>query len=376
MKRRWLVGMSAVLVVSSAIMAEVKQEELGKTSEGAAVQLFTITNASGASARVITYGATLVSLSVADRDGKFDDVVLGHDDLDGYLRRNRYFGCVVGRYGNRIAGAKFSLNEVEYKLTANNGPNILHGGRRGFDKVVWTGSKVDDQTVEMTYLSKDGEEGFPGNLTARVRYSLTDGNELKIEYEATSEKDTVVNLTNHSYFNLVGHGSAEFPTIVGHEMTVKADEYLPVNQNLIPTGKPAPVAGTPFDFRTAHTIGERIDADHEQIKIARGYDHCFVLKLAEFQPLAVTVYEPTRGRVMEVLTSEPGVQFFSGNGLDGSITGKKGKVYARRTGFCLETQHFPDSPNQPQFPTTTLKSGHLYQSSTVYRFSHRAAAAK
>jgi aldose 1-epimerase len=357
-------------MVASAVAA-VKEEEFGKTSDGAAVQLFTISNASGASARVMTYGATLVSLSVPDRGGKFDDVVLGHEQLDGYIRRNRFFGCVVGRYGNRIANAKFELNGVMYQLAPNNGPNSLHGGRRGFDKVNWTGAKVDDQTVEMTYMSKDGEEGFPGNLTATVRYSLSDDNALKIDYKATTDKDTVINLTNHSYFNLAGHGGAEFPTILKHELTIDADQYLPVRADMIPLGKPAPVAGTPFDFRTAHEIGERIDSDHEQTRLARGYDICFVLNNRDGMHRAAIVYEPTSGRVMEVTTTEPGMQLYGGAGLDGSITGKQGKAYARNTGFCLETQHFPDSPNQPQFPSTVLKPGQTYQSTTVFKFSHR-----
>src|SRR5262245_20695865 len=355
-------SISLSFVLACFAGAAVKEEEFGKTSDGAAVQAFTITNASGASAKVMTYGATLVSLSVPDRDSKLGDVVLGHDQFLGYIEHNRFFGCVVGRYGNRIANARFDLDGVTYVLAANNGPNTLHGGRRGFDKVNWTGKKIDDQTVEMTYLSKDSEEGFPGNLTAVVRYSLNDANELKIEYKATTDKDTVVNLTNHSYFNLAGHGGSEFPTILNHEQTVAADEYLPVTQTLIPTGKPAPVAGTAFDFRTAHTIGERIDADDPQIKLTRGYDHCFVLNQRDGMHRAATVYEPTSGRVMEVLTTEPGMQLYGGGGLDGSITGKQGKVYARRTGFCLETQHFPDSPNQPQFPSTVLKPAQTYTS--------------
>jgi aldose 1-epimerase len=359
------------LLLASLAVAEVKQEEFGTMPDGTAVPVFTITNASGASIKLTTYGATLVSLIVPDRAEKLDDIVLGHDSLDGYLKRNRFFGCVVGRYGNRIAGAQFKLNGVEYKLAANNGPNTLHGGRKGFDKVLWNGARIDDHTIEMIYLSKDGEEGFPGNLTATVRYSLSDDNALKIEYKATTDKDTVVNLTNHSYFNLAGHGGTEFPTILKHELTVDADQYLPVKPDMIPLGQPAPVADTPFDFRTAHAIGERIDSDHEQTKQARGYDICFVLKNRDGMHQAATVYEPTSGRVMEVTTTEPGMQLYSGGGLDGSITGKQGKVYARRTGFCLETQHFPDSPNHPDYPSTTLEAGKTYQTTTVFRFSRR-----
>jgi aldose 1-epimerase len=363
--------MLCILSVATVASAAVVQEEFGKTGDGAAVDLFTLTNKSGASAKVITLGATLASLNMPDRDGKLDDVVLGQDTLDGYLHHNRFFGCVVGRYGNRIGGAKFTLNGVEYKLTANERDNILHGGRKGFDKVVWSGKKIDDQSVELTYLSKDGEEGFPGNLTAVVCYTLTDDNELRIDYKATTDKDTVVNLTNHTYFNLGGRAA---PNILGHELKIDADQYTLTNASLIPTGQMASVEGTPFDFRTPHTIGERIEADNAQMKGARGYDLNFVLNPRDGLRLAATVYEPTSGRVMEVWTTQPGMQFYSGNGLDGSITGKGGKSYIRYGGFCLETQHFPDSPNQPNFPSTVLKAGDVYQTTTAFRFSHRPPA--
>ncbi len=362
-------GIAAVIMLMAALSrADVVEEGFGNLTPDVPVKIFTITNKKGASTQIMTYGATIVSLKVPDRAGKIDDVVLGFDRIEGYTRNEPFLGAIVGRYGNRIGGAKFTLNGVEYKLTVNDRGNILHGGRRGFDKVNWTGKKNDDNTVEFTYLSKDGEEGFPGNLTAHVRYSLSDANELRIEYSATTDKDTVINLTNHSYFNLAGAGSSE---ILNHELTLAADQYTPTDAKSIPTGEIAGVEDTPFDFRQSHTIGERIETDNEQLKFGGGYDHNFVLNNKSGLALAAKVYEPMSGRVLEVLTTEPGIQFYSGNHLDGTLIGKGGKKYAKRSGFCLETQHYPDSPNKPNFPTTVLKPGQSYQSTTVFKFSIR-----
>jgi aldose 1-epimerase len=357
----------ASLVFAGVCKAEITKNEFGKTRDGNAVELFTITNKSGASAKVMTYGAVLVSLQMPDRDGKRGDVVLGFDRLEDYLKKSPYFGAIVGRYGNRIGGATFKLGEAVFKLDANENGNTLHGGRHGFDKALWAAVQIDSQTIELTYLSKDGEEGFPGNLTTHVRYSLTDENELKIQYTDTTDKDTVLNLTHHSYFNLAGEGS---PSVLDHELTIDADAYTPVDAKLIPTGELKPVAGTAFDFRQAHTIGERIDADDSQLKMAGGYDQNFVLNHKEGLGRAALVYEPTSGRVMEVWTTEPGLQFYSSNGL--RVAGKGGKMDARRSALCLETQHFPDSPNKAGFPSTVLKAGDTYQSTTVYRFRSKA----
>jgi aldose 1-epimerase len=357
------------LVFAAGIRADVTAADFGMARGGSSVSLFTITNKTGSAVRIMTYGATVVSLKVPDRTGQIGDIVLGFDSIRGYLRNDPYFGAIVGRYANRIGGAIFSLDGIQYKITANDRGNTLHGGRRGFDKVVWTGAKVDDETVEFTYLSKDGEEGFPGNLTAHVRYSLSDANELKIDYSATTDKDTVVNLANHSYFNLAGAGNGD---VLNHELMIDADQYTPVDALSIPTGELADVAGTPFDFRQAHKIGERVGDDNEQLHFGNGYDHNFVLNKKDGLRLAATVYEPTTGRVMEIMTTEPGLQFYSSNWLDGSITGKDRKRYLRHGAFCLEPQHFPDSPNHPQFPSTELKAGETYHSTSVYKFSTRS----
>ncbi len=361
-------GLLLGIFSTHAVRAEVADTEFGSTRDGTVVHLFTLTNASGAEARIMSYGAAIVSLKMPDRDGKLADIVLGYDQLSGYLRNSPFFGAVVGRYGNRIGGAQFTLDGKVYKLTNNDRGNTLHGGRRGFDKVVWTGAKINAQTVEFTYLSKDGEEGFPGNLTAHARYSLSDTNELKIDYSATTDKNTVVNLTNHSYFNLAGQGNGDNSN---HELMIDADHYTPGTMGMIPTGQIVPVEGTPFDFRQPHKIGERINADNEQLRFGKGYDENFVLNKKDGLRLAATVYEPTSGRVLELFTTEPGLQFYSGNGLDGTITGKGGKVYVRRGAFCLEPQHFPDSPNKPDFPSTELKAGEKYQSTSVYKFNIR-----
>ena len=348
----------------------MKKESFGKLPDGTAVDLYTLTNANGIEAKITNYGGIVVSLKTPDRKGSLSDVVLGYETVDGYVRKNPFFGSLVGRYGNRIGQAKFSLNGVEYQLARNNGRNHLHGGLVGFDKKAWQarpGKSADGVGLELTYLSRDGEEGYPGNLSVTVTYTLTNNNGLRIDYLATTDKDTIVNLTNHSYFNLAGEG-----TILGHQLVLNADRFTPVDSELITTGELRSVKGTALDFLQPHAIGERIDATEEQIVFGKGYDHNFVLNhAAGTLGLAASVYEPTTGRAMEVFTTEPGVQFYTGNFLDGSITGKGGRVYHRRSGFCLETQHFPDSPNKPQFPTVVLKKGAEYKSTTVFRFSTR-----
>jgi len=351
--------------------ASVTKQSFGQTPDGQAVDLYTLTNANGMEARIMTYGGILVSLKVPDRSGKLGDVVLGYDNLDGYTKNvgNPFFGALVGRYGNRIANGKFSLNGHEYTLAKNNGENTLHGGLKGFDKVVWKGEEVKNGSqvgVALTYLSKDGEEGFPGNLSVKVIYTLTNTNELRIDYSATTDKDTVVNLTHHSYFNLAGGGS-----ILNDQLMINASRFTPVDQTLIPTGELRSVKGTPLDFMTPTVIGDRINDKDEQLIFGKGYDHNWVLnKSASGMAVAAArVYDPTSGRVLEVFTKEPGIQFYTGNFLDGSITGKGGHVYQQRTGLCLETQHFPDSPNKPSFPSTTLKPGMKYSTTTIYKFT-------
>ena len=336
----------------------------GQTPEGQPVDLYTLTNAKGSEARIMTYGGVVVSLKVPDRSGALGDVVAGFDNLEGYLTPPPYFGAIIGRYGNRIGGGRFSLGGIEYQLAKNNGANHLHGGVRGFDKRVWSAKQLSPQSLELSYLSKDGEEGYPGNLAATVTYTLTDANELRIEYSATTDKDTVVNLTNHSYFNLAAVGD-----ILGHQVLILADRFTPVDKGLIPTGELKSVAGTPFDFRMAKTIGERIEQKDEQLIFGQGYDHNWVLNRAgSGLETAAKVTDPKSGRVMEVLTTEPGLQFYTGNFLDGTLKGK-GRVYTRRSAFCMETQHFPDSPNKPAFPSTVLKPGGTYRTTTIYRFS-------
>jgi aldose 1-epimerase len=351
---------------------DVMKEAFGKTADGTEVDLYKLTNANGLRASIMTYGAIVVSLEVPDSKGKLADIVLGFDTLEEYLKGHPYFGAIVGRYGNRIGKGKFTLNGVEYKLAVNNGPNHLHGGIKGFDKVVWNAEPVekDDAVgVKLSYLSKDGEEGYPGNLSVTVIYTLTNNDELKIEYQATTDKATPINVTHHSYFNLAGQGEGD---ILSHELTLNADRFTPVDEGLIPTGELRPVKGTPFDFTKPVAIGARVGQDNEQLKFGLGYDHNFVLnsgggKLA----LAATLHEPTTGRVMEIHTTEPGIQFYSGNFLDGTNIGKGGKVYKHRYGFCLETQHFPDSPNKPDFPSVTLNPGEKYTHITVHKFSAR-----
>lgn len=350
--------------------AGITQAPFGTAPDGHAVGVFTLTNTHGVEVRVMTYGGIILSIKVPDRDGKLGDVVLGYDSLADYVRSSPYFGAIVGRYGNRIAHAQFALDGKTYTLAANNGPNALHGGLKGFDKVVWQATTLqngDTMGVVLAYTSPDGDQGYPGALAAQVTYMLTDANELVVEYHATTDKATPINLTNHSYFNLAGAGKGD---ILGHILTLAADSITPVDSTLIPTGVIASVAGTPFDFRSATAIGARIDAQDHQIKNGGGYDHNFVLNRAEQQLKHFAhVVEPTTGRTLDVSTTEPGVQFYTGNFLDGSNVGKGGIPYKKRFGFCLETQHFPDSPNHPNFPSTILRPGATYDSRTVFAFS-------
>jgi aldose 1-epimerase len=347
------------------------KKPFGKTSDGQSVDLFVLTNKGGAEASITNFGGAVVSVKVPDRNGKLADVVLGYDTLDGYVNDKAYFGAIVGRYGNRIAHAQFVLDGKTYTLAKNNGDNSLHGGIKGFNKAVWaakTLSAKDGQSLELSYLSKDGEEGFPGNLKVTVTYTWTDANALKIEYSATTDKKTVVNLTNHSYFNLAGEGSGD---ILDHVLTIEADQFTPVDSGLIPTGEFRDVTNTPFDFRKPTGIGARINQDDEQLKLGGGYDHNFVLRMAmdHGESLAARALEPASGRVLEVWTTEPGVQFYTGNFLDSKTPGKGGHSYPRRSAFCLETQHFPDSPNQPKFPPVVLNPGERYHTITTYKFS-------
>jgi aldose 1-epimerase len=349
----------------------ITQAPFGATKDGKAVTLYTLHNSNGVEAKIANYGGIVVSLSVPDREGKFADVVLGYDKLDGYLDKTPYFGCLVGRYGNRIANGQFTLDKKTHTLAKNNGPNSLHGGVVGFDKVVWEakGSVTSKgPTLELTYVSKDGEEGFPGNLSVKAVYTLTADNALRLEYTATTDKATVVNLTQHSYFNLAGQGKGD---ILGHEVSIDANAFTPVDSTLIPTGEIRPVKGTPFDFTKPHMIGERINQNDEQLKFGGGYDHNWVLnKIFDNElSLAAIVAEPKSGRFMEVWTTEPGLQFYCGNFLDGAITGKEHKKYKYRYGFCMEPQHYPDSPNKPMFPSVVLRPGATYKHTMMYKFT-------
>lgn len=354
----------ALGLVGLGMDAQVTKASFGTTKSGQAVDVYTLKD-SDLEVKVITYGARIQSISAPDRQGKRADVVLGFADIAGYESDNPYFGAVVGRYGNRIAKGEFTIDGKTYHVPVNNNGQSLHGGLVGFDKLVWTG-KVIPNGVEMTLVSPDGDQGYPGTLTAHVRYTLR-GHDLRLEYSATTDKPTVTNLTNHSYFNLAGEGNG---TILQHRATIKADRYTPVNPVQIPTGELEPVDGTPFDFRTAHAIGERIDSDNAQLKLGGGYDHNWVLKGANGTlKVAATVVDPSSGRTLTVSTTQPGVQFYTGNFLvDGAITGTGGKPYMKRGAFCLETQHYPDSPNQPAFPTTLLKPGETLHTTTVFSF--------
>ncbi|HEY6293082.1 MAG TPA: aldose epimerase family protein [Terriglobia bacterium] len=343
--------------------------EFGKMPDGQTVNFYTLGNASGMQVMITNYGGRVVSIMVPDRNGKMSDVALGFDNLEGYLADNPFFGALVGRYANRIGNAKFTLDGKEYRLEANDGPNSLHGGSKGFDKQLWKAREIpgNHPALELAYRSKDGEEGYPGDLTVKVVYTLLGDNALQIDYTATTDKDTVLNLTNHSYFNLSGEGSGE---ILKTQMMINAGEFTPVDATLIPTGELRKVDGTPLDFRKSTAIGERINSDDEQIKFGKGYDHNWVLnRSGQGLSLAARATDPASGRVLEVLTTQPGIQFYTGNFLDGTIHGKGGKVYGYRSAFCLETQHFPDSPNKPSFPSTELKPGQTFHETTVFKFS-------
>jgi aldose 1-epimerase len=345
-------------------MSNIQQEEFGQMPGGTVVKRYTLKNKNGMIARVIDYGATLTELWVLDQNGRTQNIVAGFDNLEQYLKPEPYFGATIGRYGNRIGNARFTLDGKEYKLAANNGPNSLHGGLKGFDKQLWKSEplppKAGQQSVRFTYLSKDGEEGYPGNLSVTVTYTLTDENALKIEYTASTDKPTVVNLTNHTYFNLAGSGD-----ILDHEVTILADNYTPVNDQLIPTGELAPVKDTPLDFSFPNKIGDRIN---KLVPNPGGYDHNFVLRTGVKSGVAARVRESQSGRTMYVRTTEPGIQFYTGNFLDGKLIGVGGVKYEKHHAFCLETQHFPDSPNQPKFPSTVLRPGETFHSETIYEF--------
>jgi aldose 1-epimerase len=361
--------LSAVLAAQSTSSKPGVQTHPFGTRDGRPINLYTLTNSHGVETRAMNYGGIILSIRVPDSHGQFADIVLGHDALEGYIPNPPYLGAIVGRYANRIANGTFTLDGKTYTLPKNDGPNTLHGGTtRTFDKVEWEGEPLKGKSgVAFSYLSKDGEEGFPGNLSVRVTYTLTDANELVIDYEATTDKATPINVSQHSYFNLAGEGTSD---ILNHEIMINADRFTPVDKNLIPTGELRPVKGTPLDFTTPTKIGARIDDNYEQLVLAHGYDHNFVLnRKGSGLVLAARVYEPTTGRVLEVSTTQPGVQFYTGNFLDGSVTGKQGHVYKRRYGLCLETQHFPDSPNHPDFPTTILKPGETFHQQTVFKFS-------
>jgi len=358
-------GPAAPESAKGAASMNILRGPFGTLPDGTAVEAFLLTNARGLKAKLMTYGATLVSFELPDRTGALADCVLGYDLLDGYLKSSPYFGSTVGRYGNRIAKGRFVLNGTAYDLAKNNGENHLHGGLKGFDKVVWAAEPVREANgvgVKFTYLSRDGEEGYPGNLSVSVVYVLTGDDELRVDYEATTDKPTVLNLTHHSYWNFTG-GVRD---ILGHELMLAADRYTPVDDGLIPTGELAPVAGTAMDFTEPTLIGARV------AEVKGGYDHNYVLKGGGgAMALAARVYEPWSGRMMEIETEEPGIQFYSGNFLDGTINGKSGQAYGRHWGFCLETQHFPDSPNKPNFPSTVLNPGQVYKTRTVHKFSVR-----
>jgi aldose 1-epimerase len=361
-------GLCLAVNMTAEAKTKVTSQPFGKMPDGTPVEIYTLSDVPF-EARISTYGGVVVSMKTPDRGGKIADVVLGFDDLDGYVANfnggaNAFFGAIIGRYANRIAHASFTLDGQKYSLPKNNGDNTLHSGPHGFNNLVWKAKQVADG-VELTYLSKDGENGFPGNLTATVRYTLVKG-DLRIEYWATTDKDTVVNLTNHSYFNLAGQGD-----ILKHEVTLHASRFTPVDAGLIPTGELKSVESTPFDFRKPTAVGARIAADNEQLHLGRGYDHNWVLDSGGKMAEAAEVYDPSSGRVLKVMTDQPGIQFYSGNFLDGSVKGKGGWAEQQHAALCLETQHFPDSPNHPDFPTTELKAGARYHTVTIYSFSTR-----
>jgi aldose 1-epimerase len=372
------VGLTAPLfgATQKKAVARIDKRVFGKLPDGTSVDIYTLKNSKGLEVEITNYGGAVVAIRTPDRRGRMGDIALGYAEPSGYVADTSYFGALIGRYGNRIALGSFKLNGIEYKLARNNDPNHLHGGVLGFNKVVWQAREADRKdgvALELTYLSKDTEEGYPGNLNVTATYVLTNANELRIEYTATTDKDTVVNLTHHSYFNLAGAGSGD---VLSHLVKINADRFTPVDATLIPTGELKAVKGTPFDFNTPTTIGSRINQTDEQLVRGSGYDHNFVLsKMGQELSLAANVYEPVSGRVLEMWTTEPGMQLYTGNFLNG-VHGKAGKVYNRRGGFCLEAQHFPDSPNQPSFPSTVLKPGERYMQTTIYKFMVRGAKEK
>ena len=367
MKLHTILPVALVLLLSQPTLGEITVDDFDS------IRLYTLKNSSGMTVKVTNYGAIITSILVPDRTGKFADIALGYDRVEEYMSAvdKPYFGAIVGRYGNRIAKGKFTIDGNTYSLATNNGPNHLHGGVIGYDKVVWDAHPVggkDWSGVELRYLSRDTEEGYPGNLDIKVTYKLTEANALVVDYHATTDKATPVNLTQHTYFNLKGEGNG---TILGHELMLNASRYTPVDSGLIPTGELAAVKGTPFDFTKAKPIGRDIGEKHQQLEYGLGFDHNFVLDDKGTQKLAARVHEPTSGRVMEIYTSEPGIQFYCGNFLDGRLRGKSGKQYVHRGGFCLETQHYPDSPNQSNFPSTILRPGETYETTTTFKFSTR-----
>ncbi|MBV8893070.1 MAG: galactose mutarotase [Acidobacteria bacterium] len=362
--------LAMLLPASGSQEPDPHKESFGSTPDGKPVDVYTFTNAHRIEVRVINYGGIITALRVPDRNGKLDDIVLGFDNLAGYLNNKPYFGAIIGRYANRIANGKFSLDGRDYTLAKNNGPNSLHGGSRGFNNVLWRADPFRNRQgrgVILSYLSKDGEEGYPGNLDVKVTYTLSDANELLVDYLATADKATPINLTQHTYFNLGGEGNGD---VLAEELRLNADRFTPIDKDLIPTGEIRSVKGTPLDFTQSTRIGARINDPYDQLLFAHGYDHNFVLKAAEGRlQLAARVHEPNRGRVLEVSTTQPGIQFYSANFLDGTLVGKHGHRYKQREAFCLETQHFPDSPNHANFPSTILRPGKTFHSRTVFKFS-------
>ena len=364
-----LIALSFVFCSHQKLKSGIDPQAFNKSLNGATAKLFTLKNKNGLELSITNYGGRIVSLMVPDRSGKFEDVVLGYSSLDGYLNGNeQYFGAAIGRYGNRIAKGGFKLDDVNYKIAVNNGPNALHGGIKGFSMKIWDAKLNSDQELELTLVSPDMDEGYPGMLKVMIVYRLTDQNEVSIYYSASTNKPTVINLTNHSYFNLHGAGNSD---ILDHVLMINADHFTPVDSTLIPTGKLEPVKGTPFDFTSPTTIGSRINDKHEQLTFGLGYDHNFVLNKEKDQKisLAASVYDPISGRFMQVFTNEPGVQFYCGNFLKGKEIGKNNKPYGFRSALCLETQHFPDSPNHPEFPSVVLRPGQIYSSACMYKFS-------
>jgi len=346
----------------------MKQERFDVTGDGQPVEVFTLANSAGMQVRILDLGCIIASLEVPDREGRSANVVLGLDSADGYMRRSPHFGAIAGRYANRIAGGRFALDGVEYQLETNAGPHTLHGGSHGFDKVIWRPDAFDGEALVLRHLSGDGDGGFPGNLDVTVTYRVGAANDLSIEYSATTDKPTVINLTNHSYFNLAGEGSSD---VLGHVVSIEADHFTPTDATQIPTGEIRPVAGTPFDFTCPTPVGERIRFADEQLLIGHGYDHNWVLRPTEDDAtrLAARAFEPTTGRVLEVMTDMPGLQVYTGNGLNGGLAGSSGRAYRQSDGLCFETQQFPDAPNQPGFPSAVLRPGEQFRSRTIFRFS-------